>query len=71
MNHIELQNNLKTLGLRQSELAFLLGVTPRAVNLWATGKHAVPNPVEAYLRLFINADDDAKAKEYLKLHLRD
>lgn len=48
----DLKAHLKKLGLKQSELARLLDVTPRAVSQWATGDTAVPGPVRGYLRLF-------------------
>jgi Helix-turn-helix len=39
--------------LTQVELAKLVGVTPRAVNMWMQGDREIPGPVEAYVRLFI------------------
>lgn len=43
---------LAKMELAQSDFARLVGVTPRAVNLWATNGRAIPGPAEAYLRLF-------------------
>jgi DNA-binding transcriptional regulator YiaG len=37
--------------VRPSELAAMLGVTHRAVNLWMSGEREIPGPVEAYIRL--------------------
>jgi transcriptional regulator with XRE-family HTH domain len=42
---------LGELGLAQTELARLIGVTPRAVSLWLKGDREIPGPVEAYLNL--------------------
>jgi transcriptional regulator with XRE-family HTH domain len=46
-----LKDVLDRLGLRQTELARLIEVSPRTVSLWATGETAVPGPVAAYLRV--------------------
>jgi hypothetical protein len=49
-------DNLKTilteLGIPQADFARLIGVTARAVTLWASGERPIPGPVEGYLRLF-------------------
>lgn len=42
---------LERLGLKQTELAELLSVSPRTVSIWATGAAALPGPVAAYLRV--------------------
>jgi transcriptional regulator with XRE-family HTH domain len=46
-----LKDILERLGLKQTEFAKLLGVSPRTVSLWATGETPVPGPVLAYLRV--------------------
>ena len=51
MNNEELKKRLQDLQLSQAELARLIGITSRAVNLWMTDERAVPGPVESYLRL--------------------
>lgn len=50
MNGGELRDRLDCLKLTQVEFARLLGVTPRAVNMWVTGKRKVPSTATAYLR---------------------
>jgi len=47
-----LRLTLADLALSQVDFARLIEVTPRAVNLWLSGKRAVPGPVKGYLRLF-------------------
>ncbi len=66
MKREELEEQLTYLALRQVDLAKLLGVTPRAVNLWLTGERAVPGPVSAYLRVFASMPSGLRAME-LKL----
>src|SRR5262245_56947988 len=51
MNGSELKSVLGRLSLKQTELAQLLDVSPRAVSTWATGESPVPGPVAAYLRV--------------------
>jgi hypothetical protein len=43
---------LSSLELSQVEFAKLVGVTPRAVNMWVQGEREIPGPVESYLRVF-------------------
>lgn len=52
-----LKDILDQLGLRQTELARLLDVSPRTVSLWATGETALPGPVAAYLRVVRSRPD--------------
>lgn len=58
-----LRKTLTQLGLSQVELATLLGVSPRTVNLWVTGQRAVPGPAAAYLRLFMSIPRNLQALE--------
>jgi hypothetical protein len=51
MNNLELRAALTELELTQADFARLLGVTSRAVALWAANERAIPGPVEGYLRL--------------------
>ncbi len=51
MNSDELRKQLRDFQLSQADLARLIGITSRAVNLWMTDERAVPGPVEGYLRL--------------------
>lgn len=53
-----LKDCLARLGLKQAELAQLLGVSPRTVEPWATGEQALPGPVAGYLRLFEQASPE-------------
>lgn len=47
----ELKVLLTGLGLSQADFARLVGVTPRAVNLWMAGDRAIPGPAHAYAQL--------------------
>lgn len=51
MTPLEFRSALTRLNYRQCDLARLLDVTPRAVNMWARGDRKVPGPVVAWLRL--------------------
>lgn len=62
-----LKRVLDRLGLKQSEFAKLLDVSPRTVSLWATGDVALPGPVRAYLRLLQHADLAGRAAELARL----
>ena len=63
----ELRLALDEFDLSQVELARLVGVTPRAVNMWMQGDREIPGPVEAYIKLFsilpaaMRADERARA----------
>ena len=67
MDEPNLKPKLEKLGLRQSDLARLLNVTPRAVNMWATGAQPVPGYVTAYLRLLEAAEPPAREAEFERL----
>jgi transcriptional regulator with XRE-family HTH domain len=62
-----LKRVLDRLGLKQSEFAKLLDVSPRTVSLWATGEVALPGPVRAYLRLLQRAEVSARSAELARL----
>lgn len=68
MSASELRVTLATLGLSQVDLARLLGVTARAVNLWATDERGVPGPAAAYLRLLLGLPKALQAKELARLN---
>lgn len=51
MESAELKALIRSLDLTQVDFAALVGVTPRAVNLWMTEERTIPGPVEAYGRL--------------------
>ena len=63
---IDLKLILDEFGLTQVELARLVGVTPRAVNMWMQGDREIPGPVEAYLRLFTVLPTAMRASERAK-----
>lgn len=67
MTEGQLKPMLEKLGLRQSEFARLLNVTPRAVNMWATGAQPVPGYAMAYLRLLEAAEPAARDAEFGRL----
>ena len=52
MTNHDLRMAIERLELSQADLAKLLEVTPRSVNMWATGQRAIPGPVAAYIRIF-------------------
>ncbi len=63
MFKLSLKDTLERLGLKQTELARLLDVSPRTVSLWATGESALPGPVLAYLRVLQMLPAEALAEE--------
>lgn len=62
--------SLERLGLRQSELARLLDVSPRTVSQWATGSQTLPGAVAGYLRLLEAASPEIRRKEFERLEDR-
>jgi transcriptional regulator with XRE-family HTH domain len=62
---------LDRLGLKQNELARLLGVSARTVSMWATGETPVPGPVLAYLRVLQALPAEALAAELNQLDGRN
>lgn len=62
-----LKRTLERFGLKQTQLAKLLEVSPRTVSLWATGEVALPGPVRAYLRLLQSASAESVASELARL----
>jgi len=67
MTSTTLKDTLNRLGLKQAELAQLLGVSSRTVSLWATGEQALPEPVAGYLRLLERASGDTRETEFRRL----
>jgi transcriptional regulator with XRE-family HTH domain len=65
-----LKETLERLGLRQTEFARLLDVSPRTVSLWATGDTPVPGPVLAYLRVLQSLSAESLAAELDRLEGR-
>jgi transcriptional regulator with XRE-family HTH domain len=66
----ELKRVLERLGLKQTDFARLLDVSPRTVSLWATGDVTLPGPVKAYLRMLQFADDSRRTLEFARLAAR-
>jgi DNA-binding transcriptional regulator YiaG len=64
MNAAELRSILSALGLSQVDLARLILISTRAVNLWATGERVVPGPVAAYLRLILSLPPRSASKRF-------
>lgn len=62
-----LKRILVRFGLKQTELAKLLEVSPRTVSLWSTGEVSLPGPVRAYLRVLQAAGPDLLASEIGRL----
>lgn len=58
-----LKDTLERFGLKQTEFARLLDVSPRTVSLWSTGETALPGPVVAYLRVLQLLPAEALAEE--------
>lgn len=62
-----LKRVLDRLGLKQTDFARLLDVSPRTVSLWATGEVTIPGPVKAYLRMLQFADESRRTLEFARL----
>jgi transcriptional regulator with XRE-family HTH domain len=67
MSQSALKPKLAKLGLRQSDLARLIDVSPRTVNLWATGAQSLPGAVDGYLRLLEAAAPNVRKAELDRL----
>jgi hypothetical protein len=59
----QLKAALETLELPQNQLAALLGVTTRAVGMWANGEREIPGPVAAYVNLLVSLPRAISTKE--------
>lgn len=66
MNGKQLADSLTDLDLSKSDLATLLGVTPRAVNLWLSGEREIPGPAIAYLRLLHSLPKALQVQELMR-----
>ena len=66
----DVKAELARLGLSQSEFAQLLGVSPRAVGMWAAGDIALPGPVAGYLRVLHRLSPDGRVREYARVDSR-
>jgi transcriptional regulator with XRE-family HTH domain len=71
MSQATLRERLQRLGLKQTELAQLLGVSPRTISLWATGEQALPGPAAGYLRLLEEASSATRDAEFRRLDDRN
>ncbi len=67
MSQGALKPRLAKLGIRQSDLARLIDVSPRTVNLWASGSQPLPGAVAGYLRLLEAAAPGVRQAEFDRL----
>lgn len=67
MSPDEFRTALEKIDLYQVEFAHLMGVSSRAVSLWANGPVKVPGPVRAYLRLLLSIPSDQQRQELGRL----
>lgn len=70
MSSQELKKILSEIEVSQNELAYLIGITPRAVSLWMTEGREVPGPAMAYARLLRNIPLGLRQAELSKLKQR-
>ncbi len=70
MLNLSLKDVLERLGLKQSEFARLIEMSPRTVSLWATGESPLPGPVAAYLRVLQLLPTEARAEEFRRVQGR-
>jgi hypothetical protein len=66
----ELKAVLGALVLSQADFARLIGVTPRAVNLWLTEERSIPGPAAAYARLLAMLPMNLRQVELSRLRQR-
>jgi DNA-binding transcriptional regulator YiaG len=71
METTELKQIIDNLGLSQTDLANLVGVTPRAVNMWLSQEREVAGPVVAYLRLLSSLPRTFQTKELARIREED
>lgn len=71
MKSHKLTQVLEELKLSKSDLASLIGVSPRAINMWLAGERGVPSTVEAYLSLLAAVPDNLRAKTVAQLRQED
>lgn len=65
MNAAELERELISWRLTQSEFAQLVGVSPRTVRMWLEqDREKIPGPVVAYLRLLKAAPQNVREQEF-------
>jgi transcriptional regulator with XRE-family HTH domain len=67
MTGADLKTMLTSLGLRQHQAARLLGVTTRAVGMWANEEREIPGPVTAYLGLLAALPSALRIKEIARI----
>lgn len=71
MDGSTLKQAIEATGITQADLARLLGVTARAVNLWVMGDRPVPGPVESYVRLLQALTPNLRQAELSRLHEKE
>ena len=70
MRRRELKAILEQIGISQADLADLVKVTTRAVNLWMTGSRSIPGPLAAYVRLLASLPMGMQQAELARLQER-
>jgi hypothetical protein len=70
MHTEELKRLLTDLNLSQAGFARLVGVTPRAVNLWMMEDRSIPGPAVAYVRLLASLPTNLRQVELRRLNER-
>jgi hypothetical protein len=68
MDKTQLTDALRDLSLSKPELARLIGVTARAVNLWSSGERDIPGPAIAYLRLLQSLPKALRTQELARIN---
>lgn len=69
MSPEEFKHALGKIDLYQVDFADLMGVSSRAVSLWANGPVRVPGPVQAYLRLLLSLPPEMQRVELSQLFM--
>ena len=64
----DLRFALVELGITQTQLARLIGITPRAISLWLGSERGIPGSVEAYLRLMVSLPQSERQLEFSRLN---
>jgi DNA-binding transcriptional regulator YdaS (Cro superfamily) len=67
MTHGQLRAALDELKLTQADFARLIGVTPRAVNLWMAEDRTIPGPAAAYVQLLGTLPANLRQVEFGRL----
>ena len=71
MTRDDLEEVMARLSISKPEMAGLLGVTVRGLNLWLSSDREIPGPVEAYVRLLSNVPATLVSQELARLKKGD